>query len=99
MSDPIRMTAHAIGAAVDFNEIDPEDVFIDSPSYDALAAELARCRSANVYDGAAHKRVAELEAALRKARDRMQPLMCRDWTMEEIDALLATSETEGDANG
>jgi hypothetical protein len=40
MSDPIRMTAHAIGAAVDFNEIDAEDKFVDAQSYDALAADL-----------------------------------------------------------
>lgn len=33
---------------------------------DALEADLARCRAANVYDGAAHKRVADLEAALRE---------------------------------
>lgn len=32
---------------------------------DALEADLARCRAANVYDAEAHKRVADLEAALR----------------------------------
>lgn len=60
---------------------------------DALAAELARCRSANVYDGAAHKRVAELEAALRRADDIEHSISAEDW-YKERDALLATSETE-----
>ena len=40
MSKAIRMTAYAIGAAVDFNEIDREDVFVDAPSYDALQARV-----------------------------------------------------------
>jgi hypothetical protein len=39
--NPIRMTAHKISGALDFNEIDAEDKFVDAPSYDALAAELA----------------------------------------------------------
>lgn len=45
MNDPIRMTAHAIGAALDFNEIDAEDMFVDAPSYDALASQLAEVQS------------------------------------------------------
>lgn len=32
----------------------------------ALAADLARCRAANVYDGNAHRKVAEFEAALQR---------------------------------
>lgn len=42
------------------------DIGLLLQDYDELAAELARCRAANVYDGAAHKRVADLEAALRE---------------------------------
>jgi hypothetical protein len=45
VSDPIRMTAHAIGAALDFNEIDAEDKFVDAPSYDALAADLVEAKA------------------------------------------------------
>jgi hypothetical protein len=37
MGNAIRMTAHTIGAAVDFNELDAEDVFVDAPAHDALA--------------------------------------------------------------
>ncbi len=67
MNDPIRMTAYAIGVAVDFSEIDAEDVFVDAPSYDVLAADLAAERA-----GAGSRkqltdlqnRIAQLEAAL-----------------------------------
>jgi hypothetical protein len=41
---------------------------------------------------AADARIATLEAALRKARDRISPLPVRDWVMEEIDAALGSSE-------
>jgi hypothetical protein len=34
-----------------------------------LEAQLERCRSANVYDGNAHRRVSELEAALREGAE------------------------------
>lgn len=34
--------------------------------YDALEADLARCRAANVYDANAHRKAAEFEVALRK---------------------------------
>jgi hypothetical protein len=46
--------------------------------HDVLAAELARCRAANVYDANAHRRVSELEAALRKyGRHIERPNLCR----------------------
>lgn len=41
---------------------------------DALTAELERCRSANVYDGNAHRRVAELDADLAQAHARIAAL-------------------------
>jgi hypothetical protein len=41
MSNAIRMTAHAIGAGVDFNDIGADDMFVDAPSHDALAAKVA----------------------------------------------------------
>jgi hypothetical protein len=53
MTDPIRMTAHAISGELDFNEIDAEDVFVDAPSYDAVVAELAAMTKDRDYHRAA----------------------------------------------
>lgn len=58
---------------------------------DSLAAELARCRAANVYDGNAHRRVSELEAALRRI---MRGVDCSEQSYEYAkEALGSEAET------
>jgi|ERR1700690_1575671 len=63
-----------------------------------LEAQLERCRTANVYDGNVHKRVSELEAALRK-------IVAADWdgmrdTDEVMQEIARTAlETKGESNG
>jgi hypothetical protein len=64
VSSPIRITAHAIGAALDFNEIDAEDKFVDAPSYDALAADLADMKHNGYFGAVVSGRIRALEAAL-----------------------------------
>jgi hypothetical protein len=62
----------------------------------SLEAELARSRQANVYDGNAHRRVAQLEAALRKviaAGDTDDSAKKMYWAAREVMPPESTSET------
>jgi hypothetical protein len=69
--------------------------------YNDLEDQLERCRSANVYDG--HKRVAELEAALRNVCDSWNGRSGKDtWFGNLIHAaekVLTGMETKGEQPG
>ena len=45
MSDHIRLSAFNIGSRVDFNEIGPDDKFVDAASFDALQSKTAALRA------------------------------------------------------
>jgi hypothetical protein len=62
-----------------------------------LEAQLARSNAANVYDGNAHRRVSELEAALHDIRDRGHPTQ---WVYSIIrDVLHSAPETFSESGG
>lgn len=72
---------------------------LDADRIRALAAELARCRAANAYDGAAHKRVADLEAALReigRQYTRGDPELASASVIRIIDSALETGVAKSD---